>query len=427
MAMSKEQQKVEKLHQMIKDGDVRHVTSYLHSLGNEAQDTCRAELARDGTSLHLAARLGYTDICKEILKTGVSVNQKQVEGHVVSGKAAIHEAVKGGHFGTMEFLISRGANVNIQESDGQTALHVACQFDNTDIVKSLVRNGADVNALDTKKQSPLQTSILRGPDESTRYLLKNGADVHIVDSDGQSPLHYAAEWGNMEIVTMLVSMGAMVNQQDNEGRTSLHLATDDDIYDFLKENGGDEAIRDLCGKPPRETQLDMSKKEYQDINKALSRHTDIMKKRSPQVSQVLNPCTLLRVCHFQLKQRYHGPTSKHCWSFLEHAQNAQKPQCSKCKTRKQGGFPERINLIFFPKNKPKRPLFGKNAFQSIFPGRWREWKRNPGASSVQVRPSRRWNSRTRRATCSRSCCSDAARQTRMMTRKPSPTGWMILT
>ena len=286
MATTKQQQKVDKLQQMIKDGDTKGVVSFLHCLGGEAKTICETELPRDGTSLHLAARLGHVEISKEILKTGVEINQKQIEGNIVSGKTATHEAVKGGHFGAVEFLLSRGANVNKQESDGLTALHIACQFDNIDIVKCLVRNGAEVNALDNKKQSPLQVSILRGPDETTRYLLKNGADVHITDKDGQSPLHYSTEWGNKEIVNTLLSMGADVNQRDNEGRAALHYATDDDIYELLAEHGADTAVRDVYGKPARESQLDMEKKEYQDINKALSRHTDIMKKRSPQMQKV---------------------------------------------------------------------------------------------------------------------------------------------
>ena len=286
MANNKQQQKIDKLQQMIKDGDTKGVSAFLHILGADAKSTCEAELPRDGTSLHLAARLGHVEIAREILKTGAEINQKQIEGHVVSGKAAMHEAVKGGHFSAVEYLLSRGANVNIQESDGQTPLHIGCQFDNIDIVKCLVRNGADVNALDNKKQSPLQVSILRGPDETSRYLLRNGADVHIVDKDGQSPLHYSSEWGNKDIVSILLSMGAKVNQQDNEGRTALHFATDDDIFDLLVEHGADTALRDIYGKPARESQLDMDKKEYQDISRALSKHTDMMKKRSPQMQKV---------------------------------------------------------------------------------------------------------------------------------------------
>ena len=286
MASSKQQQKVEKLQQMIKDGDLKGATTFLNSIGNESKDICETELPRDGTSLHLASRLGYVDICKEILKRGVDINQRQVEGDVVSGKAAIHEAVKGGHFGAVEYLLSRGANVNIQESDGLTALHIACQFDNTDIVKCLIRNGADVNLLDNKKQSALQVSILRGPDETTRYLLENGADVHITDKDGESPLHYASEWGNKDIVEKLLSSGANVNLLDREGRTALHYAADDEIYELLTEHGANPGIRDIFGKPARESQLDMDKEEYQNINRALSKHTDVMKKRSPQVERV---------------------------------------------------------------------------------------------------------------------------------------------
>lgn len=286
MATSKEQQKTEKLHQMIKDGDTKGVFGFLQSLGNENKEVCQSELPRDGTSLHLAARLGHVEIAKQILKTGVDINQRQIEGHIVSGKAALHEAVKGGHFGTVEFLLSRGAKVNVQESDGQTALHVACQFENTDIVKSLMRNGADVNILDNKKQSALQTSILRGPDATTRYLLKNGADVQLIDKDGQSALHYAAEWGNQDIIVLLLSMGANVNLQDREGKTPLHYAADEDIYELLEQHGADTAVRDVYGKPAKESQLDMEKEEYQNINRALSKHTDVMKKRSPQVERV---------------------------------------------------------------------------------------------------------------------------------------------
>ena len=286
MSNDKQHQKIEKLHQIIKDGDTSAAKKFINSLGRDAKEVCSFELPRDGNSLHLAARLGHVEITKEILKTGIDINKKQMEGLIVSGKTALHEAVRGGHFGQVEFLLSRGADVNIQESDGFGPLHISCQHDNTDIVKCLVRNGGNLDLLDNKGISPLQMSILRGPDETTRYLIKSGANVHITDVDGQSPLHYASEWGNLDIVSVLLAQGAKVNLVDNENRTALHVATDDDVYDLLVKHGCDTTIRDSHGKPARESQIDTTKKEYQDINNALSKHTDLMKKRNPQMDRI---------------------------------------------------------------------------------------------------------------------------------------------
>lgn len=43
-------------------------------------------------------------------------------------RTALHKAAFWGHDHVVEYLISRGVNVNLQDMDGATALHGAMQF-----------------------------------------------------------------------------------------------------------------------------------------------------------------------------------------------------------------------------------------------------------------------------------------------------------
>ncbi|XP_016099719.1 relA-associated inhibitor-like isoform X2 [Sinocyclocheilus grahami] len=63
------------------------------------------------------------------------------------GITALHNAICGGHFPVVEFLVRIGANVSTPDSHGWTPLHCAASCNDSQMCEFLVRNGAAVMAV----------------------------------------------------------------------------------------------------------------------------------------------------------------------------------------------------------------------------------------------------------------------------------------
>ena len=75
----------------------------------------------------------------------------------------------------MEFLLSEGAEVNIQNKDGFTALMIAAEKGNINIARSLLERFADPNIKDAGGITALEISTYRQNDEMINLLTAYGA------------------------------------------------------------------------------------------------------------------------------------------------------------------------------------------------------------------------------------------------------------
>jgi ankyrin repeat protein len=117
-----------------------------------------------------------------------------------------------GHWKVVDFLITKGADVNSALPDtGETPLHSAlCKAGRPYflyVLQLLVENGADVNAktipgketggfmrdVRTKGETPLHRAAAYGDEAMIKYLLDNGADKQARDAHGNSPISWASE------------------------------------------------------------------------------------------------------------------------------------------------------------------------------------------------------------------------------------------
>lgn len=98
---------------------------------------CAQENATPGSSIHLAALQGNTQVIRQYIEAGSDLNQKDAYGSTPLIIAAT--------FGKTEVarvLIEGGADLNAANNDGSTALHVAAFLCRTEIVEALLANGA---------------------------------------------------------------------------------------------------------------------------------------------------------------------------------------------------------------------------------------------------------------------------------------------
>ena len=94
------------------------------------------------TPLYHALLMGHLDVAKRIAKkTGGKLYNKDIEG-----LAPIHHASNKGHKHIVEYIHSRGANVNDEAATGLKPLHYAAKSGHKDIAEYLTKKGCRFNS-----------------------------------------------------------------------------------------------------------------------------------------------------------------------------------------------------------------------------------------------------------------------------------------
>lgn len=90
---------------------------------------------------------------------------------------------------------SRIQNINdansAREDNKKTILMYACWVGNFEAVQYLVSKGADVNAQDSGGATALHLAIWKGFTPIALYLIENGASANTMSQDGMTPLDIA--------------------------------------------------------------------------------------------------------------------------------------------------------------------------------------------------------------------------------------------
>ena len=90
----------------------------------------------------------------------------------------------------VEYLVSKGADVNAVDDQGRTSLIEAVNGYKTDIIEYLIANGANINAVDHKGCKALMRAAYIGYTTVVNLLLDNGADKYVKDNNANMAIHY---------------------------------------------------------------------------------------------------------------------------------------------------------------------------------------------------------------------------------------------
>ncbi|KAL3890231.1 hypothetical protein ACJMK2_002522 [Sinanodonta woodiana] len=164
----------------------------------------------------------------------------------------------------VEYLMHKGANMEVIGNNGYTALCMTLANQNVDVVETLVKHGANVNHLTNIKMSPAHVLCCEGDWSegndietillpSLRILLNAGLNLNIKGLDDSTVLHFASAKMNHTICEFLVKSGADLGATDYLRRTPLHMAVrniDIMVLKTLINLGADIEAKDIHGDSP---------------------------------------------------------------------------------------------------------------------------------------------------------------------------------
>jgi hypothetical protein len=212
-----------------------------------AQGWCSAGPLQEDGSLLSAGNVETT--MRDIVETGDLAKVKAlVEKNPSLAKVpgGMQRAVMLNRLDIVKYLLSKGADVNVNLGNGETPLMQSCGRGDSlyNITEFLIDQGASVKKKDDWGRSVLVYAIrgCEGSPEMARstpptleiikLLFSKGAQVNTADKGGMTPLmaDIQGEPGlancNPVIVKLLMEQGADVNARDEKGRTAIAIALD---------------------------------------------------------------------------------------------------------------------------------------------------------------------------------------------------------
>eukprot|EP01147_Barroeca_monosierra_P010322 gene10322-2463_t len=110
-------------------------------------------------------------------------------------------SIKNGDLDAVKSIVEeQSVNVNDELNAGRFPLHIAADMGQTDVVQYLISKGADVNRKDAHGITPLLAAVWEDHIETVKLLLKSGANKSVTAPDGGS---LASQTDNSDIKNLL--------------------------------------------------------------------------------------------------------------------------------------------------------------------------------------------------------------------------------
>ncbi|MFN4199490.1 MAG: ankyrin repeat domain-containing protein [Flavobacterium sp.] len=143
------------------NGEVAKVESYIESIPEATN-----QLSKEGFSpLILASYTGSLELVRLLVTKGAAVNYNSSMG------TALMAAIVKNHVTVVQFLLEKGADVNIWDERGTTPLIYAVQFKNKEVIKLLLNHKPDTSHTDKNGKTAFEYAVFSG-DRDVIELLK---------------------------------------------------------------------------------------------------------------------------------------------------------------------------------------------------------------------------------------------------------------
>ena len=169
-----------------------------------------------------------------------------------NGMTPLHYAAAGANADFIQYLVDKGAKLELQNAGHKTPLHLAAMNDRKEAVAVLLSRGAAIETRDDY----LRTALIlcareRGQAATGALLIEAGADVNAVDKFGDTALSLAAWRGKRGFVDLLLEKGARTPAGGEKWRAGLSLAASHGLttlFRRLTDGGQDLQAADTPGE-----------------------------------------------------------------------------------------------------------------------------------------------------------------------------------
>ena len=163
--------------------------------------------------LEVSLYYNHYDVAEFLLKKGANVNiiVPSINNYLFA--AMIVNEKKD----ALRLLLKYGLDVNAKSINGATVLWYAARSGDIDILKWIVNRAKDINQLNDDKENALTGAVYSGNMDCVRLLMEKGININNIDNNGDTALFYSVYLKYIEISEYLIEHGADINIVDNEG------------------------------------------------------------------------------------------------------------------------------------------------------------------------------------------------------------------
>ena len=195
----------------------------------------------------------------------------------------LHWAANKGNAEVMEYLVSKGAKIDNEDSHGATPLLFAAGSgqQNIKVYDLLIASGANLKtSLNADGANAMLLAIANDPElVLTTYFISKGLDLNSTDASGNNAFSYAAKSGNIELLKKLLQKGVkpgqnamlMAAQGSRRGANTLEL------YQYLESlklkpnvtgKNGENVLHAIVRKPKQNEVISYFLSKGVDVNQA---------------------------------------------------------------------------------------------------------------------------------------------------------------
>lgn len=197
--------------------------------------------------LYYAIEGAVTDKIKYLVSAGASLHYQDSNGYGLLIDAT-YKLKAENRYSTIKWLIEQGAPINGLSRHGESALSAASMNGYFDVARLLLDAGADAGQL---RWTPLMQAAVFGNSREVEALLQNKAYDTQKDRFGRTAFLLAARAGKLENARVLLEAGAKLDERDRLGQTALmHAAAADhaDLAAWLLKQGAPVDAADGSGQ-----------------------------------------------------------------------------------------------------------------------------------------------------------------------------------